>query len=137
MGTVKELLKTEEDGSLSFGDYTLEEKTKLSDFEWQGNLYKVKTFREITKLERDGMFVYESVPGSAVFDFKASSKEVSFQVSGTEDTQITLELEADRQYEVYLDGKDTGNMKTNLSGKLSVSVELSPDRCVDIRVVAK
>ncbi len=137
METVKELLRTEADGTLSFGDYTREEKTKLSDFEWQGNLYKVKTFREITKLERDGMFVYESVPGSAVFDFKASSKEVSFQVSGTEDTQITLELEADRQYEVYLDGKDTGNMKTNLSGKLSVSVELSPDRCVDIRVVAK
>ena len=31
-------------------------------------MYKVKTFKEITKLERNGMFVYESVPGTAVFD---------------------------------------------------------------------
>ena len=31
------------------------------DFEHQGDLYKVKTFKEITKLERNGMFVYESV----------------------------------------------------------------------------
>jgi len=137
METVKELLRTEADGTLSFGDYTLEEKTKLSDFEWQGNLYKVKTFREITKLERDGMFVYESEPGTAVFDFKASANEVSFQVSGTGDAQITLELEADSEYEVYLEDKDTGDVRTNLSGKLSVSVELSPDRCERIRVVKK
>lgn len=34
-----------------------------------GDLYKVKTFKEITKLERNGMFVYESVPGTAVTDF--------------------------------------------------------------------
>ena len=33
-----------------------------------GDMYKVKTFKEITKLERNGMFVYESVPGTAVFD---------------------------------------------------------------------
>ena len=33
-------------------------------------MYKVKTFKEITKLERNGMFVYESVPGTAVFDLK-------------------------------------------------------------------
>ena len=31
----------------------------------QGDLYKVKTFKEITKLERNGMFVYESVPGTS------------------------------------------------------------------------
>ena len=29
-------------------------------------MYKVKTFREITKLERNDLFVYESVPGTAV-----------------------------------------------------------------------
>ena len=57
------------DGSLGFGDYTLASKTKLDGVEFQGDLYKVKTFREITKLEKNGMFVYESVPGTAVENF--------------------------------------------------------------------
>lgn len=62
MSAVKELIRTESDGSISFGDYTLDTKTKLSDFPFEGDLYKVKTFNEITKLEKNGMFVYESVP---------------------------------------------------------------------------
>lgn len=33
-------------------------KTKLADFEVNGDLYKVKTFKEITKLEKNGTFVY-------------------------------------------------------------------------------
>lgn len=45
------------------------------------DLYKVKTFSEITKLEKNGMFVYESVPGTAVENFKASEAEVAFCVS--------------------------------------------------------
>ena len=72
MAAVKDLLKAEVDGTLSFGDYTLENKTKLDGFEFQGDLYKVKTFAEITKLEKNGMFVYESVPGTAVENFKAT-----------------------------------------------------------------
>ena len=62
----KELIWKEEDGTLGFGDYTLAEKSKVNDFEFDGDLYKVKTFCEMTKLERNGMFVYESVPGTAV-----------------------------------------------------------------------
>ena len=54
MAAVKELLKTEADGTLSFGDYTLAGKTKLDGFEFQGDIYKVKTFAEITKLEKNG-----------------------------------------------------------------------------------
>ena len=103
MAAVKELLRAEEDGTLSFGDYTLADKTKLDGFEFQGDLYKVKTFSEITKLERNGMFVYESVPGTAVEKFLATEKEVSFQVSGAQDAQFTLELEADSEYTVYLE----------------------------------
>lgn len=80
MAAVKELLRAEADGALGFGDYTLSSKTKLDGFEFQGDVYKVKTFSEITKLEKNGMFVYESVPGTAVEDFKASEREVSFKV---------------------------------------------------------
>ena len=47
MAAVKELIRAEADGRISFGDYTLEAKTKKSDFEFEGNLYKVKTFREL------------------------------------------------------------------------------------------
>ena len=77
MAAVKELLRAETDGTLSFGDYTLDSKTKLDGFEFQGDIYKVKTFKEITKLEKNGMFVYESVPGTAVVEFQGN-RERSF-----------------------------------------------------------
>lgn len=135
MAAVKELLRAEADGTLSFGDYTLESKTKLEGFEHQGDIYKVKTFAEITKLERNGMFVYESVPGTAVENFRASEAEITFQVSGPKDAQFTLEMEADTQYEVYMNEVSAGEMKTNLSGKLSVSVELGQDEAVSVKIV--
>ena len=85
MAAVKELLRAENDGTLSFGDYTLAAKTKKDDYEFEGDIYKVKTFAEITKLERNGMFVYESVPGSAVENFKETAAEVSFDFIGNSD----------------------------------------------------
>ena len=82
MTAVKELLRANEDGTISFGDYTLSSKTKKEGFEFEGDIYKVKTFSEITKLEKNGMFVYESVPGTAVEQFRAEESGVSFHVSG-------------------------------------------------------
>lgn len=137
MAVVKELLRAEADGTLSFGDYTLDKKTKLDGFEFQGDIYKVKTFAEITKVEKNGMFVYESVPGTAVENFKASEKEISFRISGAHDAQVTLELEADSEYVVYMDDVNVGDMKTNVSGKLSVSAELTPEQSVAIKVIKK
>ena len=52
MAVVEELIRKEEDGTLSFGNFELDTKKKLSDFEFEGDLYKVKTFKEITKLEK-------------------------------------------------------------------------------------
>lgn len=137
MAAVKELLRAEADGTLSFGDYTLGSKTKLDGFAFQGDQYKVKTFSEITKLEKNGMFVYESVPGTAVENFKANEELVSFVVSGDQDAQFTLELEADSEYIVYMDGVNVGDMKTNLSGKLSVSAELESGKSVEVKIVKK
>ena len=57
MAVVKELIRTEENGTISFGDYEKNQKSKVSDYPHQGDMYKVKTFKEITKLERNGMFV--------------------------------------------------------------------------------
>lgn len=135
MATVKELLRAENYGTLSFGDYTLPTKTKKDNFEFEGDIYKVKTFAEITKLEKNGMFVYESVPGSTVENFKETDAEVTFTVSAPEDVQFTLELEPESEYEVLIDGESAGKMNTNLSGKLSVSVELSADQSAAIKVV--
>ena len=59
MAVISELIRSEADGTISFGDYTLPEKKKLEDYKHDGDLYKVKTFSDITKLERNGMFVYE------------------------------------------------------------------------------
>ena len=83
------------------------------------------------------MFVYESVPGTAVEHFSVSSDEVSFQISGTKDSQFTLGLESESEYTVYMDGNNVGDIKTNLSGKLSVSTELDTDKVVEVKVVKK
>ena len=98
-------------------------------------MYKVKTFREITKLERNGMFVYESVPGTSVFGLAQDDTSMSFSVEGAEDAQITVELEADTEYEVFLNGVDTGKMKTNLGGKLSFSAELGNAAKAEVKIV--
>ena len=84
MSVINELIRTEANGTLSFGNYSLAAKSKVEDFEHEGDLYKVKTFKEITKLERNGMFVYESVPGTAVHHFHSTQIGVSFEVEGKE-----------------------------------------------------
>ncbi|CUX17984.1 endosialidase [Clostridium sp. C105KSO13] len=137
MGAAKELLRAEDDGTLSFGDYTLAAKSKQDNFEFDGDIYKVKTFKEITKLERNGMFVYESVPGSTVSNFKETDSEVTFCVSSAKDVQFTLELEPDTEYEVFINNASAGKMTTNLSGKLSVSTEESGGSCVGVKVVKR
>jgi len=134
MSVISELIRSEADGSISFGDYSLADKKKLEDYKHDGDLYKVKTFSDITKLEKNGMFVYESVPGTAVNHFKCSAEEVSFVVEGTEDAQITLELEPETSYDILVSGQDAGQMKTNLGGKLNLSVELDADTAVEVVV---
>ena len=134
MAVIDELIREEETGALSFGNFALATKTKKDGFQYQGDSYKIKTFREITKLERNGMFVYESVPGTVVHDFRATDKAVNFVVEGEEDSQITLEFEAEKEYKIHIDKVYVGKMKTNLGGKLNLSVELEPAKMVDILV---
>ena len=134
MAAVKELIRAEEDGSISFGDYELAAKSKRQE-EYQGDIYKVKTFREITKLERNDLFVYESVPGTAVEHFKVNADSVEFRVEGPEDAQITLGMEDDTEYLTLVDGVSAGAIKTGLGGKLVLSVELGGKETVFVKVV--
>ena len=135
MAVIKELIRKENDGTLSFGNYEFDTKQKLSDFEFEGDLYKVKTFKEITKLEKNGLFVYESVPGTVVTNMKATDDEVQFHVEGLEDVSITLELEPETEYTIYVDDMDIGKMKTNLGGKLVLSLEINVGQVIGLRVV--
>jgi hypothetical protein len=134
MAVVKELIRTEENGAISFGNYELAQKAKVSDFPHQGDVYKVKTFCEITKLERNGLFVYESVPGTAVFDLNQDGEHTEFLVEGNEDAQVTVGMEADTEYEVSIDGASIGKMKTNLGGKLSFNAELENADRVEVKI---
>jgi hypothetical protein len=55
-------------------------------------------------------------------------------VKGDKDAQLTIQLEDDTDYEVFVDGMSAGDMKTNMSGKLVVSVELGEGSAATIRV---
>ena len=134
MAAVKELLRSEADGSLSFGDHSLDAKAKKEDVPHNGDLYKVKTYKDIKKLEKNGLFVYESVPGTSVGNFAEAEDGVKFNVEGADDAQITLGLADETEYVVSVNGKESGRMKTNLGGKLSVSVELSGNGSVPVEV---
>lgn len=135
MASMDKLLFVEEDGSLGFGDHTCMEKVKVEDFPYQGDLLKVKTYRTMTKLERNGMFVYESVPGTSVTHFEEKADGVTFTVTGSEDAQITVGLEDDQEYKVSLDGESAGFVTTNLGGKLNISVDLSAGNAVLVEIV--
>ncbi len=137
MAGISELIRVETDGTISFGDYILDAKAKLDNFNHDGNSYKVKTYKDITKLECNDIFVYESVPGTAVLNFKKEDDKVSFAVTGNESAQITLGLEPEAEYEIAVDEVSAGVMSTNLGGKLSLSVEIEGEKAVSILVNKK
>ena len=134
MPIINELIKAEGNKSLSFGNYELTTKSKVDGYEMDGDIYKVKTFNEITKLEKNGLFVYESVPGTAVSGLRVTDSGMIFNVEGIEPTQITVELAPDTEYSVYIDDAKAGDMKTNLSGKLVISMELGNGAAADVRI---
>lgn len=134
MAVINELIRTEADKTLSFGNYELAAKTKQDGFKYDGDIYKIKTFKEITKLEKNGMFVYESVPGTAVHEYSATDKKITFKVESYTDAQITLELEEDKEYKIVINGDSAGTMKTNLGGKLNFSIEIDPNETYAVEI---
>lgn len=135
MAVVEQLLRADAEGAISFGNHKLEEKAKLEDFENSGDLYKVKTYKTMTKLEKNGMFVYESVPGTSVNNFQETKDGITFTVEGDEDAQITIGLMDDTEYGVFVNEESAGKMKTHLGGKLNLSVELAGAGEVSVKIV--
>ena len=135
MAVVEQLLCSENDGTISFGNHVLEEKAKLEDFNHGGDIYKVKTFIAMTKLEKNGMFLYESVPGTSVNHFQETEKGLDFFVQGDDEAQIIVGLEDNTEYEVFINDESVGIMNTGVSGKLNVSVDFTDANRVHIKIV--
>ncbi len=133
MAVIEELIRQEDNGSISFGNYLMDEKKKVLDFEVQGDLYKIKTYHEITKLEKNGRMLLEAVPGAAIFYFTQDEKGVSFQLNAAEDVQLTLELEAETEYKILVNDVNVGKMKTNMAGKITLAVEVQ-ENATDIKI---
>lgn len=134
MAIIEKLIRMEADGTISFGNYELSQKEKVADFEVGGNLYKVKSFNDITKLTKDGALVYESLPGTAVHCFKATDRLVTFEVWGKAESQVTMELSPSTEYHLFIDGVKIGKIKSSLAGKINFSVDCSKEaKKVEIR----
>lgn len=130
-----EIISTLENGKLSFGNYSLAEKQKKEDFPHCGDLYKIKTYNTITKLEKNGLFLFESVPGANVSDFEENDNGMYFKVEADKDVQITVGLEENTDYDIEIDGKSIGKIKSNGSGKVTFSVELQAGDKKDVKIV--
>ena len=135
MAIVEQLIRSEDNGTISFGNHNLTQKAKVEDYNHAGDLYKVKTYNTMTKLEKNGMFLYESVPGTSVLKFNEQAEGVEFMVEGDGDAQITIGLNDETEYEVYVNDDSVGKMSTGLGGKLNFSVELAGAGEVLVKVV--
>ena len=137
MSVIEELIRLGNNGTISFGNYLLDSKTKVLDFEVKGDLYKVKTFREITKLEKNGKMILETVPGATIHNFNMTEKGADFIVESGEDLQLTLELEPETEYKILIDNVNVGKIKTNMAGKVNFSIEMQQNvtKTVEIKKI--
>lgn len=124
MSVVKEIIKLA-NNNLCFGNYLLEEKNKVDNFVFGGDKYKVKTYNKITRLEKNDKLIMETIPGSAINNFSMSEKNIFFSAEGLDETQITFDLQANKNYEIEIDNVLIGTEKSNAFGKLSFSVSLT------------
>ena len=132
MKTVSTLISGNDEELLSFGDFTQTEKKKYTDYDYRGDMYYVKTFREITKLEKNGMFEFESVPGSAVFAYDSGIEKKTFEVTGQGDTQIVLAVEDGADYALFINGALADETNVDIRGKFCINVHLDPE--VPVRI---
>ncbi len=109
-------------GLLNFGDCESVEKQKQEGFELDGNIYNIKSHKEITRLEKNSYLLYESVPGTVVTDFCVGTSEVTFTVNGVEPVQVTLGLEPNAEYRLLINSTQVGKVNANHSGKISFSL---------------
>lgn len=125
MAVIENGIRLEADNSLSFGNYEIKDKQKVENFEVGGDIYKVKTHNEVTRLSKNSKLLLETVPGATVHNLMVTDRTTTFSAEGNGGTQVTLELEADTNYTIYVEEVNLGKIKTNISGKISFGMELN------------
>ncbi len=133
MAVIKEVICTEADNSLSFGNYQVAEKQKVEGFKVGNDVYKVRTHKDVTRLSKNGSLVLETVPGATVHSLKVGERVTVFDVEGKGSTMITLELEGESTYSIYVDDVNLDKVNTNMTGKISFSLELNSE-CKSVRI---
>ncbi len=136
MAVIDEGIRLENNDTISFGNYERTEKLKVENFEFNNDLYKVRTHNLVTRLSKNGSLVLEAVPGAAVFNFTSNPKRTKFRAAGLGQTQFTLELEDDAKYDLSVDGLKIGTVHARFAGKLSFSADLG-DTPVEIKLVKR
>ncbi|MCC8097344.1 MAG: endosialidase [Eubacterium sp.] len=136
MAVIDEGIRLENDNTISFGNYERTEKLKVENFEYNNDLYKVRTHNLVTRFSKNGKLVLEAVPGAAVFNFISDSKKTKFSAAGQGQTQFTLELEDDANYDLSVDGLKIGTVHARFAGKLSFSADLGSSP-VEIKLVRR
>ena len=99
MPVVNELIRSEADGAISFGNYKLDTKSKLPDFEHCGDTYKVKTFNEITKLE-----ITLGLEEGTSYDIRINDKDAGTMATNM-GGKLVLSVEFDGEKPVKVDIK--------------------------------
>jgi hypothetical protein len=127
MAVVTEGIRAREDGTIDFGNYLLADKLKINDFPQNGSLYRLRTHKAMTRLEKEGNLLLESVPGAAFFGFSVNERAVSFSAEGDDNTQITVELEPEQTYSLKVADSDLGCVKSTMSGKITFSLDLTDE----------
>lgn len=127
MGIIQEGIVLNDDKTLSFGNYEITEKLKIIDFNVDGDLYKIRTHNDVTRLSKNSKLLLETVPGATIHNLLVSEKETKFSAEGLGDTLITLELESNTNYSLYINDVNIDKIKTNISGKINFSTTLSKE----------
>ncbi len=125
MSVIEKGIVVNSNSTISFGNHIASEKVKIDDFKVAGDVYKLRTYNEVTRLTKNHVLVFESTPGLSVHNFVYSSEKVEFCAYGNESSQITVELTPDSTYKILCNGGVAFEAKANaISGKLSFSAEL-------------
>jgi hypothetical protein len=124
MSVIQENIVVEQNGTISFGNYSVDTKQKVDDYKVGGDLYTLRTHKSVTRLEKNSKLLIETVPGATVHNMNVSDSLTRFDIEGFDDTQITLELESGKEYTIFVDDVNLGKIKSNISGKINFSVEL-------------
>mgnify|MGYP000385550304 CR=1 FL=1 len=125
MAVINENIRVENNGTISFGNYQVEAKQKVDDYKVGGDLYTLRTHKAVTRIEKNSKLLIETVPGATIHNMSVCEGVTTFDIEGSGDTQITLELESATEYTIYVDDVNLGKIKTNISGKINFSAELN------------